>query len=141
MPLTPNSFAWMSPLRHLPGPSNRKCPGLNPVASASNCFLLLELLAQGQVHHPHSCVRDWDSPSPSSSHHLSSPSASPLLSTPITAHQVHLQMFLKSTHFLVSTSLPWSRSYHLGNRGSLPACLPASSLPTPSHPFSPSLKN
>ena len=24
---------------------------------------------------------------------------SPLLSTPITAHQVHLQMFLKSTHF------------------------------------------
>ena len=73
---------------------------------------------------------------------------SPLLSTPITARQVHLQMCLKSTHFLVSTSLPWSRPHHLGNRGSLPARLPAhlpahlpaSSLPTPSHPFSPSLK-
>lgn len=82
MPLTPNSFAWMSPLRYLPRSSNRKCPELNPAASASNCFLLLELLAQGQVHHPHSCVRDWDSPSPSSSHHLSSaPPSLPIRST------------------------------------------------------------
>ena len=69
------------------------------------------LLAQGQVHHPHSCVRDRDSPSPSSSHHLSSaPPSLPVRSTfrcvsspPISLFPLHCHGPDHSSQYLKAT--------------------------------------
>lgn len=80
MPLTPNSFPWMSALRDLPRASSMKYSELSFTSSASN-LLHPARLVQGWVHRPPSCANHWDCP--------------PSVTIPVTARQVHPWLFLK----------------------------------------------